>query len=144
MLKRIVNIALMAVLPVLMLGGSAYADTTGGIRGYAFNVNDEPYKPLAGVRIWVQSRAASAETTTDAQGFFVFFGLPPGYYTISAERDGFAPRSEIRCVSAGAMVGANFKLFSRLVDPAYVHWRPLPLNSFETADVYNLIGDRSC
>ena len=131
----------------LLFTATALADTTGGVRGYVYNVNGRPPvpPPLSGVLISVRSPEASAETTTDARGFFFFLALPPGYYTISADRPGFAPTSVIRCVSAGSMIDVRIKMISELLDPAYVRWRALPLNPLQTADVYNILsGDRPC
>jgi len=122
---------------------AALADTTGGIRGYVYAVHDYPRTvSLAGVRITIRSPWADVVTTSDRRGFFVVLGLPPGYYTISAQGNGFTPKSITRCVSAGFVESVRFDLDSVLRDPAYIRWKPLPLDPGKTSDVYNLVGDR--
>ena len=126
--------------------GAALADTTGGIRGYVYDVNNYPRTiGLAGVRITIRSPWADVVTTSDRRGFFVVLGLAPGYYTISAQEMGFTPKSITRCVSAGFVESVRFDLDSVLRDPAYIRyirWKPLPLDPGKTSDVYNLLGDR--
>ncbi len=80
---------------VLMLAGvGAWAQTQGRLRG---RVADPAGAPLdkADVSI-VSQRSASIqfELKTDRDGRFVQVGLAPGYYRVSAKKEGFAPASQ--------------------------------------------------
>ncbi len=57
-------------------------------------VSDESGAVVVGVDVTLTPAAPGAQrlvTTTDAQGAYVFASLPPGVYTLTAIRDGFAP-----------------------------------------------------
>src|SRR5688500_4311594 len=77
--------------------GTAWAQAEATIRGQIVASADA--SALAGAPVTLQP-AGSGEplhTTADPAGRFVFLGVRPGEYTLSAAADGFAPR-ELRLV----------------------------------------------
>ena len=64
----------------------AHAESGGGIRGVVFN--QKLQIPLAGVSLTLAEVGESA--TSDAEGKFSFENVPPGRYTILAEKAGYA------------------------------------------------------
>src|SRR5271170_581002 len=65
-------------------------------------INDALGRPIAGVRVRVQAAGrVVARTHTDSTGAFQFKTVAPGTYTISVNKQGFKPTSEIIAVSAG-------------------------------------------
>lgn len=71
-------------------------DTTGAIRGV---VTDLAIKPIAGVKVSIAGQAVSVETVDD--GGFVFTGLEPGDYFLTAEKPGFQATQTSTSVEAG-------------------------------------------
>lgn len=69
---------------------SAQAPPQGEISG---RVLDVAGGALPGVRVTVPMGGATREVVTDANGNFVFAGLPPGSYELTAALAGFIPRS---------------------------------------------------
>ncbi|MEK6976416.1 MAG: carboxypeptidase-like regulatory domain-containing protein [Candidatus Thermoplasmatota archaeon] len=70
-------------------------DTTGAIRGYVVN---EAIVPIADV---VVRLTGGANQTTDAEGAFVFNGLEPGDYFVSASKLGYTTQQASATVVAG-------------------------------------------
>jgi hypothetical protein len=93
-------VAVMIMLAMLAQGTWALAGTTGGITGTL--TDSTTGKPVANAKISAVSPSQSAETTTDAGGHFGFIALAPDTYTVSAEKDGYAPVS-----TAGVTVFAD-------------------------------------
>jgi len=88
-LRRAV-IALGAVLAFAAPAASAFAGTSGAIRGI---VSDQSGTPVSGVRLRISSPSQVAETTTDSHGHYVVFGLQPDDYTITAQKSGYNTQS---------------------------------------------------
>ena len=88
-LRRAV-IALGAVLAFTAPAASAFAGTSGAIRGI---VSDQSGTPVSGVRLRISSPSQVAETTTDSHGHYVVFGLQPDDYTITAQKSGYNTQS---------------------------------------------------
>lgn len=84
-------VAVMIMLAMLAQGTWALAGTTGGISGTL--TDSTTGKPVADAKITAVSPSQSASTTTDAGGHFTFISLAPDTYTVSAEKDGYAPQS---------------------------------------------------
>jgi outer membrane receptor for ferrienterochelin and colicin len=89
---KIAAIALLFVVPLLLvpaLPGHA-AEQTGKING---TVYDPDGVPLAGVTVTITSSnmMGKRKTQTSEDGSFLFFGLPPGKYTIEIDQSGFLP-----------------------------------------------------
>ncbi len=88
---RQMAVALLLLVAFLFQGTWALAGTTGGLGGY---VTDSNGKAIAGASIKVVSASQAATATTDASGHFTFLALAPDTYTVSIQKDGFAPLSE--------------------------------------------------
>jgi hypothetical protein len=102
----------LAVAVALALGvarASAQTSSEGSIRGY---VRDEQGGVLAGVSLTASSTTAPGTHTavTDSAGYYRLVDLPPGTYSIAAEREGFA-----RLVREGIVVRAGLNLGTNLV-----------------------------
>ncbi len=93
-------VAAVITLAMLAQGTWALAGTTGGISGVL--TDSTTGKPVADAKIGAVSPSQSADTTTDAGGHFSFLALAPDTYTVSAEKDGYAPVS-----TAGVTVFAD-------------------------------------
>lgn len=80
---------------VLMLAGlGAWAQTQGRLRG---RVADPAGTPLDKAEVTIVSQRSAGiqfELKTDKDGRFVQVGLAPGYYRVSAKKEGFAPASQ--------------------------------------------------
>ncbi|HUN28909.1 MAG TPA: TonB-dependent receptor [Alphaproteobacteria bacterium] len=87
---RQVAVALMLLVAFLLQGTWALAGTTGGLSG---TVRDESGKPVVGAAVKAVSASQVASTQTDATGHFVFLALAPDTYTVSVEKDQYAPVS---------------------------------------------------
>ncbi|HKU68446.1 MAG TPA: TonB-dependent receptor [Candidatus Baltobacteraceae bacterium] len=84
-------VAVMIMLAMLAQGTWALAGTTGGISGTLTDTSTG--KPVASAKITAVSPSQTATTTTDAGGHFTFLSLAPDTYTVSADKDGYAPQS---------------------------------------------------
>lgn len=89
---RHVSVAAMLILALLGQGTWALAGTTGGITGTV--VDAETHAPIADVKITASSPSQTGTTQTDAAGHFTFLSLTPDTYTVSAEKDQYAPVSQ--------------------------------------------------
>jgi TonB family protein len=68
--------------------------------------------PLAGVRLELEG----AETTTDAQGHFVFGDVPPGLRTLTLSGDNFTPVATQEQLELGQRYDANYEVELRAPD----------------------------
>jgi hypothetical protein len=75
-------------LGIVLIAGSAFAQTTGFIEGTVSDANDEA---LPGVTVTIDSpkMQGTRATVTDASGLFRFPAVPPGEYTVTAALSGF-------------------------------------------------------
>jgi hypothetical protein len=102
--------SLVRVLGILLFPTLALAQTESG------KVVGTVRDPSGGVLRWAAvtlvsvERAAPRATTTDNGGTYVFAGLVPGTYEITAELSGFAPRRVRATVPVGATVEVNLTL----------------------------------
>ena len=78
---------------VAMLGQVtwALAGTTGAVSGSVTDTSNG--KPLSNATVTAVSPSQSATTKTDASGHFAFLTLAPDTYTVSVDKDGYAPAS---------------------------------------------------
>ncbi|MEO9264010.1 MAG: TonB-dependent receptor [Candidatus Baltobacteraceae bacterium] len=88
--SRSVTTAVVLAVAFLIQGTWALAGSTGGLNG---TVTDGSGSPVAGARVTTASPSQTASTQTDARGHFVFFGLSPDTYTVTAEKEGLTPAS---------------------------------------------------
>jgi len=84
-------VSVLVALAMLCQGTWALAGTTGNITGTLTDTTTG--KAVADAKIGAVSPSQSATTTTDAGGHFTFLGLAPDTYTVSAEKQGYAPIS---------------------------------------------------
>ena len=84
-------VAVMLMLAMLSQGTWALAGTTGNLSGTL--ADSTTGKGIANAKITAVSPSQSAGATTDASGHFTILNLAPDTYTVSAEKDGFAPQS---------------------------------------------------
>ena len=82
-------VAVLLLVAMLCQGTWALAGTTGGLSGTL--TDSTTGKPVADAKISVSSPSQNASTTTDAGGRFNFLNLAPDTYTVSAEKEGYAP-----------------------------------------------------
>jgi Carboxypeptidase regulatory-like domain/TonB dependent receptor-like, beta-barrel len=96
---------LLAVLPAAALAQSP----TGTISG---QVTDPQGRVVAGVTVTATSPnlQGEAKTTTTPNGDYIFKLLPPGVYTLSFEKSGFAIGTETRTVAAVELVALDMML----------------------------------
>jgi len=109
---KIAAIALLFVVPLLLLPAhdGRSAEQTGKING---TVYDPDGVPLAGVTVIISSEnmMGKRKTQTSEDGTFLFFGLPPGKYTIEIDQSGFLPykQEEVK-VSIGGTASLDILL----------------------------------
>jgi hypothetical protein len=138
--KRLLRTALlMTTLSIASLTIWAKAGTTGGIGGVV--TESGTTAPLAGVKVTVTSPSQSATTTTDSRGHFAFVSLAPDEYTISLEKNGYAPLSYTGiAVLADAQQSLTFSLRVALRTIANVTSRSASslVRPGTTADIYSI------
>jgi len=84
-------VSVLVVLSMLCQGTWALAGTTGNLTGTLTDTSTG--KAVADAKISAVSPSQSATATTDAGGHFTFLGLAPDTYTVSADKQGYAPVS---------------------------------------------------
>ncbi len=111
MMTRAKFIGVALVFMLLLFSGSAWAQTTGSIRGRTVDVDAQP---LPGVTIVVTGDllgSAQRTSVTSASGGFLFPSLPIGNYTVSAVLSGFQKQAaENVRVAIGAVATVDFTL----------------------------------
>src|SRR5262245_51707211 len=89
--RRLVRLLGFALLGMLMVAGSAFAQiSTGSITG---KVVDNDGNGLPGVTVTLAGAGAPQVYVTDEQGDFRFGGLTPRTYTVKAELSGMGSTS---------------------------------------------------
>ena len=88
---RRVFVALGALIAFAVPAVSAFAGTSGAIRGIVSDSSNGT--PVAGVHLRISSPSQVVETTTDSHGHYVVFGLQPDDYTITAQKPGYTTQS---------------------------------------------------
>lgn len=89
---------------VILGSGSAYAQTTGTIKG---EVIDDAGMEVPGVLMTVDGPnliGGAQQEYTDDTGRFLFTNLPPGLYTVTAEKAGFGKK---RYANQQVLIGKN-------------------------------------
>lgn len=72
---------------VLIAGTSAFAGTTGRIRGRIFETKTQA--PIAGAQVTAASPSQTAVSTTGATGSFIFVSLAPDSYSLTVVKSGY-------------------------------------------------------
>jgi type 1 fimbria pilin len=111
MMNRGKWIGLALVLILLLFGQTAWAQTTGSIRGRTLDVDGQA---LPGVTIVVTGEilgSAQRGTVTSASGGFSFPAMPVGTYDVTASLDGFQTQAakDVR-VTIGGVATVDFNL----------------------------------
>jgi hypothetical protein len=103
---------------LLVLISSAFAQTTGSIRGTV----ETQGTPLPGVTVEAKSPnlQGTRTSTTDAEGRFNLTLLPPGTYTVTATLQGFATRSESIPVGLAQNVTTRIELLAAATESVSV------------------------
>src|SRR5262249_28816619 len=95
MLKRGQRVSGLFILTALLLGatGTARAQSTGTLRG---TVTDAQGAVTPGVSIVIRNQATGVERTvaSDASGAYVAASLPPGFYRVEAQLQGFQTQTK--------------------------------------------------
>lgn len=100
MAKKAIPVILLTALVILALSAIPAAAQRGFQRG---TIVDEEGKPMANITLtldWVQGQRYDSkgnehqETTSDAEGVFVFAKLNPGFWTVGVTLPGYAPYAE--------------------------------------------------
>lgn len=87
---RLLLLFALALISSLSFNVQAQTETTTGVRGVVKSANDESVIQGAGVIVKNDALRISRSATTDDEGRFVVFGLPPGAsYEVSVEATGF-------------------------------------------------------
>ena len=112
---KFIGVAL--VFTLLLFSGSAWAQTTGGIRGRSVDVDGQA---LPGVTIVVTGEilgSAQRATVTSASGGFSFSAMPVGTYRVTASLDGFQTQAaeEVR-VAIGGVASVDFTMTEAFSD----------------------------
>jgi outer membrane receptor protein involved in Fe transport len=105
------SIRCLAVLAIaLMIPALAAAQTESG--KLSGTVTDQSGAVLPGVTVNLKSvgRATTRSTVTNAQGEYVFAGLVPGVYEVTAELSGFSTHQTKTNVPVGATVNVNVQM----------------------------------
>ena len=105
-LMRLLVVLVVALAPLSVANASV---TTGAIKGTTI---DEGGLPIPGVLITIRSEkmiGGAQQRTTDSNGRFAFFELPPGTYELTAEKAGFA---KIVKPNLLIVIGRNTQLLS--------------------------------
>ncbi|HEV2146574.1 MAG TPA: carboxypeptidase-like regulatory domain-containing protein [Longimicrobiaceae bacterium] len=103
-------ILLLALTAALLLAGFRGAGEPERIVG---RVTDAVGTPLGGATVSARSAAAQGaerSAQTGDTGGFQLAGLPPGRYTLRAEREGYAPAEQTAEVAAGERTAVIFRL----------------------------------
>ena len=148
-MKSILAAVLLTLVPAAALADS----NTGGLRGF---VREHSYaeppvadKPVAGATIYIWDGYTEIISKTDAHGFYVIFGLAPGFYEVTADNGAYTQNPFIStrniCIHAGNVSDVNLEVVPRLVaDYTYseaikerYHKRFQP-NTSQTADLYSI------
>ena len=132
-------VSVFTLIALLAQGTVAFAGTTGQLSGTV--TDSSTNAPLGGVKITAASPSQTATSTTDRGGHFIFLGLAPDTYTVSAETSGFEAAS-----TTGVTVVADntrvlpFALSKSLKTIGIVHSRPATslVKPGTTADVYSV------
>ena len=111
-----------AVSVVLWVTGT-HAQTTGTVRGL---VTDRNGQPVPGARVSIEAQAASdpVETMTDDAGQFQQTGLPPGHYSVTADKAAIGGQIFRILVDPGGSVDIRFVLEPGRTPAPWLRWRP--------------------
>ena len=105
--------ALLVVLAVLLavaVASPGFAQSTGMVKG---KVSDGQGKPVEGAKVTIAFKdgiSRSYEVKTNKKGEFIQIGLPPGNYTVTAEKEKLGSQSFDARIRLGEASEVNFQL----------------------------------
>jgi Carboxypeptidase regulatory-like domain/TonB dependent receptor len=117
----------------------ARAGTTGGISGIVTELGTST--PIAGVSVTVTSPSQSATAVTDARGHFAFVSLAPDEYTVSLQKNGYAPNSYAGIAvfaDAQQTLALNLRVALRTIANVTSTSGSSLVRSGTTADIYSI------
>ena len=88
----------------------AHAQDAGTVRGIVANDSGQPIAGASVELVALGSNFVSHETATDDRGRFEHAGLPPGHYSVTAERDDLGGQIYRVLVQPGGVVDVRFVL----------------------------------
>lgn len=131
------------LLCVALLAGTAMAQYRAGIQGIINDPQGAPV-PEATVTITNQETNVIRAASTNASGGYAITGLPPGSYSVSVEKEGFARQVlEAVVVSAEQVRSLNLELrLGQLAETVTVSEPSLPLIDTQSAIIQGTITTR--
>src|SRR5512138_3327329 len=92
-MRRLRSLVLVPLV-LMMAGLGAWAQTQGRLRGRIADPEGGPVDKAEVTIVSVRTASIQFGLKTDKDGRFVQVGLAPGYYRVSAKKEGFAPASK--------------------------------------------------
>ena len=104
-MRYLAALAIALLIPALALAQTESGKITG-------TVTDQSGAVLPGVSVTLKSveRASTRSTVTNAQGEYVFAGLVPGNYEVTADLSGFSKKQTRTNVAVGSTVALNVQM----------------------------------
>ncbi len=100
----------LAVLLAVAIATPGFAQSTGMVKGKVFDAQD---KPVDGAKVTIAFKdgiSRTYEVKTNKKGEFIQIGLPPGNYTVTAEKEKLGSQAFDARVRLGEAAEVNFKL----------------------------------
>lgn len=136
---RLLSAALAAAFLFSGVPLSAFAGTTGALRGHV--VDAQTHAALQGAKVTVSSASQNASATTDSGGNFQFISLAPDTYVVSVEKDGYdSVSSPGNSVLADQSTDVTIPMMPSIKTIAQVRSRSVQslVHPGTTSDVYSL------
>jgi len=100
----------LAVLLAVTIATPGFAQSTGMVKGKVFDAQDKPVDAAKVTIAFKDGISRTYEVKTNKKGEFIQIGLPPGNYTITAEKEKLGSQAFDARVRLGEAAEVNFKL----------------------------------
>jgi len=111
MLKRFCFLALQAGIVVLLILGSAHAQTTAGLISGTITDQSSAVVPEAQIELTNQATGVQRKAITDSNGHYTVPELQPGIYDVSVSKEGFARATQANVpLEVNQSLALNFKM----------------------------------
>ncbi|RPJ74962.1 MAG: tetratricopeptide repeat protein [Acidobacteria bacterium] len=100
----------LAVLLAVAIATPGFAQSTGMVKGKVFDAQDKPVDSAKVTIAFKDGISRTYEVKTNKKGEFIQIGLPPGNYTITAEKEKLGSQAFDARVRLGEAAEVNFKL----------------------------------
>jgi tetratricopeptide (TPR) repeat protein len=100
----------LAVLLAVAIATPGFAQSTGMVKGKVFDGQDKPVDAAKVTIAFKDGISRTYEVKTNKKGEFIQIGLPPGNYTITAEKEKLGSQAFDARVRLGEAAEVNFKL----------------------------------